>query len=161
MYHWSVCNNRCAVSKKIMFTQTLLKQVFVVIILTEYQWLIDFSACAVLVYLITELYYWITPQTAAGEVDLSLIWCFMVILFIMYPWKTYAQTIVNILVIFVLNIQCVNGNRYCPKVICIYQLEYVIALLGIIVLEGTFLLKKTSKYMTDKSQSRQYREYKW
>ncbi|XP_014669400.1 PREDICTED: transmembrane protein 161B-like isoform X2 [Priapulus caudatus] len=59
---------------------------------TEYQWLVDFSSCAVIVYVITELFYWMTPHMAAGEVNLSLIWSLMALLFILRVlWSLTAQ----------------------------------------------------------------------
>lgn len=45
---------------------------------TEYQWLVDFSVCSVLVYLVTEIYVFYFPTKAATEVNLSLVWCFLV-----------------------------------------------------------------------------------
>ncbi|XP_070536079.1 transmembrane protein 161B-like [Ptychodera flava] len=46
---------------------------------TEFQWLLDFSVCALTVYVITEIYYEAVKPVA--EFNLSLVWIFLVILF--------------------------------------------------------------------------------
>lgn len=43
----------------------------------EYQWLIDFAACSMFVYVVTELYYYFFQ--GKDEVNLSLLWCLLVI----------------------------------------------------------------------------------
>ncbi|XP_035670870.1 LOW QUALITY PROTEIN: transmembrane protein 161B-like [Branchiostoma floridae] len=48
---------------------------------TEYQWLIDFSGCALAIYLFTEGYYYLVQPRA--EVNLSVIWCLLVVVFIL------------------------------------------------------------------------------
>ncbi|CAH1251611.1 TMEM161B [Branchiostoma lanceolatum] len=48
---------------------------------TEYQWLVDFSACALVIYLLTEGYYYLVQPRA--EVNLSVIWCLLVVVFIL------------------------------------------------------------------------------
>lgn len=45
----------------------------------EYQWLVDFAACSLAVYLMTELYYYLFQ--GKDEVNLSLLWCLLVIAF--------------------------------------------------------------------------------
>ncbi|KAG8182232.1 hypothetical protein JTE90_024165 [Oedothorax gibbosus] len=44
---------------------------------SEYQWLLDFSICALIVYTITEVYYYLIP--AKDEVNLSVLWCMLVV----------------------------------------------------------------------------------
>ena len=46
---------------------------------TEYQWLLDFSVCALVVYTLTEVYYALLRPTT--EFNLSLMWCVLVVLF--------------------------------------------------------------------------------
>lgn len=48
---------------------------------TEFQWLVDFSFCASIIYILTEIYYFVVPNT--NEFNLSLIWCGLVIAFSM------------------------------------------------------------------------------
>jgi len=49
---------------------------------TEYQWLIDFSLCTFIVYILTEIYLTILPDRAALDSgNLSLIWCSLVLMF--------------------------------------------------------------------------------
>lgn len=49
----------------------------------EFQWLVDFTVAATVVYLITELYYSLTQ--ASGEMNISVVWCLLVLAFVMYP----------------------------------------------------------------------------
>ena len=42
----------------------------------DYQWLIDFTFCSVIIYMITELYY--TIMQPASEFNLSMMWCLLV-----------------------------------------------------------------------------------
>ncbi|XP_058024431.1 transmembrane protein 161B isoform X3 [Ahaetulla prasina] len=45
----------------------------------EYQWLVDFTVAATVVYLITEAYYtWMKPSQ---EMNISIVWCFLVLAF--------------------------------------------------------------------------------
>lgn len=46
---------------------------------TEYQWLVDFSLYAVIVYLISEIYHFFFPLKE--EINLSMLWCFLVVFF--------------------------------------------------------------------------------
>jgi Predicted transmembrane protein 161AB len=46
---------------------------------TEYQWLIDFSLYASIVYMISEVYHFFVPLK--DEVNLSMLWCLLVIFF--------------------------------------------------------------------------------
>lgn len=46
---------------------------------TEYQWLIDFSLYAAIVYLISEVYHFFVP--IKDEVNLSMLWCCLVVFF--------------------------------------------------------------------------------
>lgn len=45
----------------------------------EYQWLMDFGFCALLVYIFTEMYYYFLPNQ--NEFNLSLVWCALVAAF--------------------------------------------------------------------------------
>ncbi|XP_018600553.2 transmembrane protein 161B isoform X1 [Scleropages formosus] len=47
----------------------------------EYQWLVDFTVAATVVYLITELYYSLAEP--AGEMNISVVWCLLVLAFVM------------------------------------------------------------------------------
>ena len=46
---------------------------------TEYQWLIDFSLYSIIVYTISEIYHYFIP--IRDEVNLSMLWCLLVIFF--------------------------------------------------------------------------------
>ena len=46
---------------------------------TEYQWLIDFSLYALVVYTISEIYHFFIP--IKDEVNLSMLWCLLVVFF--------------------------------------------------------------------------------
>lgn len=49
----------------------------------EYQWLVDFTVAATVVYLVTEVYYSFVKPTQ--EMNISLVWCLLVLSFAMYP----------------------------------------------------------------------------
>lgn len=49
---------------------------------TEYQWLIDFSVYAAIVYFISEIYHFFVP--IKDEVNLSMLWCLLVIFFALW-----------------------------------------------------------------------------
>ncbi|XP_048656070.1 transmembrane protein 161B [Marmota marmota marmota] len=51
----------------------------------EYQWLVDFTVAATVVYLVTEVYYSFMKPTQ--EMNISLVWCLLVLSFAMYPSK--------------------------------------------------------------------------
>ncbi|KAK8395843.1 hypothetical protein O3P69_005746 [Scylla paramamosain] len=55
----------------------------------EYQWLLDFSLCAVLVYVITEVLMAVAPPRA--EVNLSMLWCLLAIGFSLKIMFTLAM----------------------------------------------------------------------
>lgn len=46
---------------------------------TEYQWLVDFSLYAGIVYVLSEIYHFYFP--IKEEINLSMMWCFLVIFF--------------------------------------------------------------------------------
>jgi len=46
---------------------------------TEFQWLMDFTVCAVFIYAATEVYYVLVRP--ASETNLSLLWCLIVAIF--------------------------------------------------------------------------------
>lgn len=46
---------------------------------TEYQWLVDFSVCSMIIYFATELYYAVFQP--ANELNLSLLWCTVMLSF--------------------------------------------------------------------------------
>ena len=48
---------------------------------TEYQWLLDFSLYSMITYFLSELYIFLMPDKASLEVNLSLVWVILVILF--------------------------------------------------------------------------------
>ncbi|XP_030639270.1 transmembrane protein 161B [Chanos chanos] len=62
-------------TKKIAEVDTLALHYF-----PEFQWLVDFSVAATVVYLITELYFSLTQPT--GEMNISVIWCLLVLAFV-------------------------------------------------------------------------------
>lgn len=49
----------------------------------EFQWLVDFTVAATVVYLITELYFCLAEPS--GEMNISVVWCLLVLAFVMYP----------------------------------------------------------------------------
>ncbi|KAJ8919090.1 hypothetical protein NQ315_012075 [Exocentrus adspersus] len=57
----------------------------------EYQWLVDFSVYAAIVYILTEIYQ--TWYPLKDEINLSMVWCFLVILFALYRKLLLGLTI--------------------------------------------------------------------
>uniref|UniRef100_A0A8C7CCS1 Transmembrane protein 161B n=2 Tax=Oncorhynchus TaxID=8016 RepID=A0A8C7CCS1_ONCKI len=51
----------------------------------EFQWLVDFTVAATVVYLITELYY--TVAQPSGEMNISVVWCLLVLAFTLRWWE--------------------------------------------------------------------------
>ena len=43
----------------------------------DYQWLVDFSVYALLVYVVTELYIFLCPARASAEINLSMVTCLL------------------------------------------------------------------------------------
>uniref|UniRef100_A0A8D0FEX8 Uncharacterized protein n=1 Tax=Strix occidentalis caurina TaxID=311401 RepID=A0A8D0FEX8_STROC len=50
----------------------------------EYQWLVDFTVAATVVYVVTEAYCSIMKPSQ--EMNISVVWCLLVLAFAMYPW---------------------------------------------------------------------------
>ncbi|XP_052444189.1 transmembrane protein 161B-like [Carassius gibelio] len=50
----------------------------------EFQWLVDFTVAATVVYLITELYFCVAEPS--GEMNISVVWSLLVLAFVMYPF---------------------------------------------------------------------------
>ena len=82
----------------------------------EFQWLVDFTVAATVVYLITELYYSVAQPS--GEMNISVVWCLLVLAFVMYPYISYSLHLGLFFVfftshwsknIFLLHIKCVGG----------------------------------------------------
>jgi len=48
---------------------------------TEYQWLLDFSCYSLITYILSEVYISLLPEKAATEVNLSLVWVVLVLIF--------------------------------------------------------------------------------
>jgi len=53
----------------------------------DFQWLIDYSFFAILVYVVIEIYCGLVPKSSQ-EVNLSMLWCFLMIGFALYPFST-------------------------------------------------------------------------
>ncbi|XP_037816513.1 transmembrane protein 161B [Lucilia sericata] len=60
-------------------TPVVAKDVIYLRYFTEYQWLVDFSVYAAIVYIISEVYHYFVPLK--NEVNLSMVWCLLVIFF--------------------------------------------------------------------------------
>lgn len=50
----------------------------------EYQWLVDFTVAATVVYVVTEVYYSIVKPSQ--EMNISVVWCLLVLAFAVYPF---------------------------------------------------------------------------
>lgn len=56
---------------------------------TEYQWLVDFSLYATIIYVISEIYHFYIPLKE--EVNLSMMWCLLVIFFALYAMLEHME----------------------------------------------------------------------
>lgn len=54
----------------------------------EFQWLVDFTVAATVVYLITELYYCVAQPS--GEMNISVVWSLLVLAFVLYPYISHS-----------------------------------------------------------------------
>lgn len=59
----------------------------------EFQWLVDFTVAATVVYLITELYYSVAQPS--GEMNISVVWCLLVLAFVVYPYISQSLRFMN------------------------------------------------------------------
>lgn len=73
----------------------------------EFQWLVDFTVAATVVYLITELYYSVTQ--ASGEMNISVVWCLLVLAFVMYPSVSDLLTHA-VQAVFTVTARCFSGD---------------------------------------------------
>ncbi|CAH1979906.1 unnamed protein product [Acanthoscelides obtectus] len=103
---------------------------------TEYLWLVDFSVYAALVYVITEIYHtWFTPKE---EVNLSMIWCSLVIIF---AFKVLCQ----------LTIQYFKGEESIgERSTCIVMgfMYLLVSMMVLIIDENTLELGLESAYVS-------------
>lgn len=73
----------------------------------EFQWLVDFTVAATVVYLITEFYY--SVSQASGEMNISVVWCMLVLAFVMYP-SISGHLPVNALHLILMYIEIFEGT---------------------------------------------------
>jgi len=66
----------------------------------EFQWLVDFTVAATVVYLITELYFCVAEPS--GEMNISVVWSLLVLAFVMYPF--WAKTTEGVFPHFIFSI---------------------------------------------------------
>lgn len=65
---------------------------------SEYQWLVDFSLYTFFVYLVTEVYLFFFPLK--DEINLSMLWSSLVLLFAVYPFYDVSLPFYNISITF-------------------------------------------------------------
>ena len=64
---------------------------------SDYKWLIDFSFCAVVINVLVEIFAFFLPEIYTQELNLALVWNFLVIFFSLYPlFKKHHFRIKNI-----------------------------------------------------------------
>lgn len=74
----------CACKWRFLYAElTLLRVLPALHYFPEFQWLVDFTLAATVVYLITEFYY--SVSQASGEMNISVVWCMLVLTFVVYP----------------------------------------------------------------------------
>ncbi|XP_019760773.2 transmembrane protein 161B [Dendroctonus ponderosae] len=103
---------------------------------SEYQWLVDFSVYASIVYIITEVYNMWFP--IKDEVNLSIIWCFLVVLFA-------VKLLISLTVQYFRGEESVGERSTCIVMAFIYLL---VAMMVLIIDENTLELGLESAYST-------------
>ncbi|CAH1126867.1 unnamed protein product [Ceutorhynchus assimilis] len=103
---------------------------------SEYQWLVDFSVYATIVYVITEIYQIWFP--IKDEINLSIIWCFLVLLFAI-------KLLLSLTVQYFKGEESVGERSMCIVMAFIYLL---VAMVVLIVNENTLELGLESAYTT-------------
>lgn len=73
---------------------------------TEYQWLVDFSLYTLIIYVLSEIYHFYIPLRE--EVNLSMLWCFLVIFFAMWDKQFLRILFVTLPTQFL-----IPGNFWC------------------------------------------------
>ena len=51
----------------------------------DYKWLVDFSFCAAVINVLVEIFAFFLPEIYTQELNLGLVWNFLVIFFAVYP----------------------------------------------------------------------------
>ncbi|XP_066259229.1 transmembrane protein 161B [Euwallacea similis] len=103
---------------------------------SEYQWLVDFSVYAVIVYVISEVYQIWFPLK--DEVNLSIVWCFLVVLFA-------VKLLLSLTVQYFRGEESVGERSMCIVMAFIYLL---MAMMVLIVDENTLEVGLESAYTT-------------
>ncbi|XP_066140750.1 transmembrane protein 161B [Euwallacea fornicatus] len=103
---------------------------------SEYQWLVDFSVYAVIVYVISEVYQIWFPLK--DEVNLSIVWCFLVVLFA-------VKLLLSLTVQYFRGEESVGERSMCIVMAFIYLL---VAMMVLIVDENTLEVGLESAYTT-------------
>ena len=57
----------------------------------DYRWLIDFSFCAAVINVLVEIFAFFLPEIYTQELNLGLVWNFLVIFFALYPSLNYKD----------------------------------------------------------------------
>lgn len=94
---------------------------------TEYQWLVDFAACTIFVYAITEGYTWLVGQR--DEVNLSMLWCLMVVGFT-------VRLLSRLTAVF---FRSTDGNSGELEICCVSGLTYFVVSMVILVTSNDLL----------------------
>lgn len=74
----------------------------------EYQWLVDFTVAATVVYLVTEAYY--SLMKPSQEMNISIVWCLLVLAFAVYPFYDFQIFFFSFFKIFNTFLQFTDGN---------------------------------------------------
>ena len=59
----------------------------------DYRWLIDFSFCAAVINVLVEIFAFFLPEIYTQELNLALVWNFLVIFFALYPLLNHEDII--------------------------------------------------------------------
>lgn len=91
----------------------------------EYQWLMDFSVCAVVIYITTEVYYaFLSPQS---EFNMSVLWCLLSIAFCLRVLSTQMSVYFR-------------GDEGGERMLCvIFAFFFLVMAMGILIVDDSIL----------------------
>lgn len=102
----------------------------------EFRWLIDYSLCTIVVYCATEVYRWLFPLQALGEVNLSIVWCFVLI-------ALSLKALASLSAMYFRSSADTGERSLCLSIGAIY---FLLSMIFLIVAENVFDVGLTAAY---------------
>ena len=86
----------------------------------EYQWLMDFGFCALLVYIFTEVFTYFIPKSE--ELNLSIVWCLLVVAFTL-------KMLLSLTLLYFKGDEAIGERSICITATCLFFLLSMIVLI--------------------------------